>query len=112
MLASFKSLYVGVISEEAQLGTPETIANIARRNIKEHATDLKWSETSPLVLDGRKWLRFVVSAHIDSIPVAYQFYVYSGPEGTFQIVGYTSQNLFERDASLMREVMQSFRFPK
>jgi len=112
VLASFKSLYVGVIAEEAQLGTPETIANIARQKLKESATELKWSEPAPLMLDGRRWMQFVVTAHVETIPAAFQFYVYSGPEGTFQVIGYTSQNLFTRDAPLMRDVMKSFRFPK
>jgi len=111
-LSSYKSLYIGVIAEEANLGSPETIAEIARDKIKEAGTDITWSAPAPLVLDGRSWLEFTVECKVDKIPLSYQFYVYAGREGTFQVVGWTTQNLFSRDASLMRQVMQQFHFPE
>ena len=112
VLASRKSLYVGVIAEEGSLGTPETIATIAREKIKSTGTDLRWSEPTQLLLDGRSWLQFMARCKVDTIPVTYQFYVYSGDEGTFQVVGWTTQDLYDRDAGLMRDVMRTFRFPR
>ena len=111
VVAWHSSLYVAVIAEEAALGSPETIANIAREKIKNAATDLRWSEPVTLLLDGRSWLQFVVRCSYKGIPVAYQFYVYAGPEGTYQVVGWTAQNLYDRDSGLMRDVMRTFRFP-
>jgi hypothetical protein len=112
VLASHRSLYVGVIAEEASLGSPETIAKIARDKLKNYATDLRWGEPTSLLLDGRSWLQFAARCQAEGIPVAYQFYVYSGPEGTYQVVGWTTQNLYDRDAGLMRDVMRTFRFPQ
>lgn len=111
-LNNYKSLYVGVVAEEVNLGDPQTIADVARDNIKEIGTGIHWTEPTALVLDGRSWLQFTVDCKIGKIPISYQFYVYSGREGSFQIVGWTTQDLFNRDASLMREVMQTFRFPE
>ena len=51
------------------------------------------------------------SRSVEKIPFAYQFYVYTGPEGTFQLLGWTFENLFEREAPQIREVLQSFKFP-
>jgi hypothetical protein len=106
-----KSMYVGVIAEEAQAGTPEKVASLARERLKKVATDIYWSQPQPIVLEDRNWLDFVVRCRVEETPVGFEFYVYSGPEGTFQIIGWTSQNLFDRDADLLRTVMQTFRFP-
>jgi hypothetical protein len=111
-LSSYKSLYIGVIAEEANLGSPETVAEIARDKIREVGTDITLTEPAPLVLDGRSWLQFTVQCKVNKIPVSYQFYVYAGREGTFQVVGWTAQNLFGRDASRLRQVMQQFHFPE
>jgi hypothetical protein len=111
-LNSHKSLYVGIIAEESNLGNSQTIADIARAQIKENCTDIHWTDPAPLVLDGRNWLQFTADCKVDKIPVSYQFYVYSGPEGTFQVLGWTTQDLIRRDAPLMKEVMQTFRFPQ
>lgn len=110
-VSSYKSSYVGVVAEEAQVGTADTVATLARDRLKGKATDLYWSQPQPVELDGRTWLEFVVKCRMEGIPVGYEFYVYSGSEGTFQIVGWTTQNLFERDAERLRSVMQTFRFP-
>jgi hypothetical protein len=112
ILASRGSLYVGVIAEEASLGTPETIAKIARDKLRTEGTDLRWNEPTSLLLDSRSWLQFVAQCKVENIPVTYQFYVYAGDEGTYQIVGWTTQNLYDRDAELMRNVMRTFHFPQ
>ena len=111
-LANYKSIYIGVIAEEANLGSPETIAGLARDRLKEGGTDLEWSQPKPLSLDGRNWLQFSVDCKVNKIPISYQYYVYAGREGTFQIVGWTTQDLSAKYASTIREVAQTFRFPK
>jgi len=108
----YRSLYVGVIAEESNLGSPQTIAKIARDKIKGVGTDIHWTEPESLSLDGRDWLQFTVDCKLEKIPISYQFYVYAGREGTFQVIGWTTQDLFNRDASRMREVMQTFQFPE
>jgi hypothetical protein len=110
-LNSHKSLYVGVIAEESNLGNPETIAKIARDKVKEVGTDIRLTEPVSLILDGRNWLQYTVDCKVESVPVSYQFYVYAGTEGSFQLIGWTTQELFGRDAPIMRKVMQTFRFP-
>jgi hypothetical protein len=80
-LSSRKSLYGGVIAEEADLGDPETIAGIARKKIKDVGTEIRWDEPAPLALDGRSWLQFTVDCKVEKVPVTYQFYVYSGKRG-------------------------------
>lgn len=111
VLLSRKSLYICVIAEEARLGTPETVAKVARGKLKESSPDVRFSEPTTIRLDGRSWLDFSAKCTTENIPFAYRFSVYSGREGTFQLVGYTTQELYERDVASMQEVMASFRFP-
>jgi hypothetical protein len=64
-----------------------------------------------LTIDGRQWLEYEVSCRVENIPFSYLFHVYSGPEGSYQVVGWTFQNLFPANRAKMREVAESFRFP-
>jgi uncharacterized protein YpmB len=112
LISNYKNLYVGVIAEEIRLGTLESLVKSVLDNLKKNTAEITWSDPVPLSIDGRKWLAFTVQCKAKDIPFAYQFYVYTGKEGTYQILGWTTQNLFDRDARLLRSVMQSFRFPK
>lgn len=103
--------YIGVIAEEMNVGDPQNVANFARDHLKSFATDVTLSEVEPLTLAEREWRQFKVKCKVQGIPFAYQYYVYTGDEGTFQILGWTFQNLWERRANALREVMQTFRFP-
>jgi len=110
-LSSFKYMFVGVVAEEAQVGTSDTVARAVREAIRNQSSDVYWSEPEALILDGRTWSQFVLKCKTEGVPATYLYYVYSGPEGTFQISGWTTQNLYERDWTTLRDVMQTFRFP-
>jgi len=47
----------------------------------------------------------------DKVPLGYQFYVYSGPEGTYQLLAVTTQALFEQEIGRARSTLQTFKFP-
>jgi hypothetical protein len=112
LLAHHRSLYIGVIAEEANLGNPQAIADIARERIGRIGAEIQWTDSTPVELDGRSWLRFTVNCKVQMIPLSYQFYVYAGAEGTFQIISWTMQTFAGRDTPQMNEVSQTFRFPK
>lgn len=110
-VSACRDMFVGVVAEEAQVGTPDSVARLVREALRTKLSDVYWSEPEGLSLDGKTWSQFVVKGKAEEVPFAYLYYVYSGPEGTFQIVGWTFQNLFERDCTTLRSVMQTFRFP-
>jgi hypothetical protein len=105
------SVYLGVIAEEANVGSSEAIAEIARARIQENGANIEWTDPEPLVLDGRNWLQFTVNCTVKKIPLSYRFYTYAGEEGTFQIIGWTAQSLAEKYRGEMMKAMQTFRFP-
>jgi hypothetical protein len=111
-IATRGSSYIGVVAEEADLGTSEVIAKLARQRIEDNGADVEMSENDSITIDGREWLQFTAKCKVSLVPIAYQFYVHSGNEGTFQIIGWTAQNLWDRDSAKLRASMLTFRFPK
>ena len=103
--------FVSVIVEEVDLGSAANITQAARERIKEVASDVELSEPEPIQIDGREWLQFTVKCKVKLIPFGYQYYTYSGKEGSFQLIGWTFQNLWDRQSATLRESMLSFRFP-
>lgn len=111
VMMSHRSIYLGVIAEELNLGSAEVVANFARNRIKEIGSDIHWSDPKLLILDGRNWLEFSVDCKVKDVPLSYQFYTYAGEEGTYQIIGWTTQPLAEKYRAEMTNTMQTFRFP-
>ena len=103
--------YFGVIAEDMDGGNADNLAKAARQRIKEVGSDVEMSEPEPLRIDGHDWLQFTVKCKVKMIPFHYQYYTYSGKEGSFQIIGWTAQGAGDREAAKLREPMLTFRFP-
>ena len=108
---SHHAMYVGVVAEEASLGTPQTALKVAQTNLRNKATELQISQASPVKIDGRDWLQFTASCKVDGIPFVYHYFVYAGAEGSYQILGWSMQNLYEREAAQINDVATTFQFP-
>lgn len=106
-----RSLYVGVVVDEGSEGTPATALKRSQDHLRATATHLEFSEAEALKIDGRNWLHCTAKCQVENIPFVYQYYVYAGPEGSFRVIGWTMQNLYDRDADAMRAVALTFRFP-
>ena len=110
VVLSDNSGYVGIIAEEADMGGSENVAQFARKRIASIGADVVLGENQAMAIDGHNWVAFTVKCKVENMPFAYQYYVYSGKEGTYQIMGWTFQNLWEREEVAIHRVMQSFRF--
>jgi hypothetical protein len=111
VVLSDKNDFVGVIAEEADLGGAENVAQLAHKQIAAAGSEVTFGDDEAITIDGRKWVAFTAKCKVQNLPFAYQYYVYSGKEGTLQIMGWTFQNLWAREAPALRTVMQTFRFP-
>jgi hypothetical protein len=110
--ASQKNVRIGVIAEEGNLGSPEVAVDLLRERINKISPDAHWTAPTPVVVDGRTWLQFSVEYQVKKVPFTFVYYVYAGTEGTYQIVGGTMQNLAEKHTPKLKELSQTFRFPK
>ena len=112
LMVGRSAIRVGIIAEEGSLGSPETLATIARKRIAETATEFEATQPQSLQIDGRRWLQFVANCTVDKTPLTYQFYVYAGDEGSYQIVAWTLHDLFDANAAEIRQVMRTFEFSR
>jgi hypothetical protein len=112
MSAENQTLCVGVVVEEQNFGSiDEFIAN-AQEYMRSVDAAAKFSDVAPITIDDRIWRTFRVQCRLpNGIPTVQEVCIYTGSEGTFQLVGWTSANLFERNAGRLREVIHSFKFP-
>jgi len=111
LVASRRTLYFTVIAEEANLGSPETLLDFVQNKLRREASDVQFSTASPVKIDGHDWLEFTVKCRLNDVPFAYQCAVYAGPEGSYQLMGWTFQNLFDREVGTLRSLDATFRFP-
>lgn len=111
LLANSGGVFFSVVAEDANLGSPKRLADAARTRINTTGDDIHMSDPEPVTIDGREWLAFTVKCKVKLIPFAYQFYCYSGKEGSYQLIGWTFQNLWDSESPKLRESMQTFHFP-
>jgi TM2 domain-containing membrane protein YozV len=114
MFAENKTLWVGVIVEEPVFDNTEAFATSLRDYMRKATADTATlSEIAPITIDGRIWRTFRVRLRsANGITTILEACVYTGPEGTFRVVGWTLDRLFDQNAGKLRKVMHSFRFPK
>jgi len=110
--ASCGAANLAIMVQAAKICTPQEAAAAATALLKASATDFQSTKTEPIILDGKRWLKFAVKCRISRVPMGYQYYVYSGAEGTYQIVAWTEQQNFDREIPLLHRVVQTFRFPQ
>jgi hypothetical protein len=103
--------YVGVIAEGMDVGSNETVAKFARQRFESIGADLTLGNNQPASLDGRQWISFTAKCKVQNIPFTYQTYVYSGKEGTIQVMTWSFQNQWDRQAPELGKVVQTFHFP-
>jgi len=106
-----QSLYFSVNADEASFGDTDLVTARVRRYMETISTDQVWGPTETVVIDGRPWLAFTVECKLHEIPFAYQCFIHSDMQGTFQLMGWTAQNVFERERPMIRSIAETFRFP-
>ncbi len=111
LIASHRSVWVGVLAEEVSAGTPDAMVKIMQKRLQNAARDVHFGVSSSVTIDGRAWLQYSATCQSNDYPLAYQYFAYAGPEGSFQVVGWTTQNLYDREVGQMRAVASTFRFP-
>jgi len=108
--ASYGSANLAVMVQPSKTSTSAEAATAAMTFLKASAKDFQCTKPEPLVLDGKLWVAFVALCRIEQDSMGYQYYVYSGPEGTYQIVAWTEQQTFQHELRSLRSIMQTFRF--
>jgi hypothetical protein len=105
-------IYVTVIAEDQDVGSPEVVAEHAMKDLKTKSEVLEMTEPVEIQIDGKSWLAFESQMQRKGKIFTTLYRVYSGPEGTFQVVGFTSKEMSSSRRKQIEDVMNTFRFPK
>jgi hypothetical protein len=105
-------IYITVIAEDQDVGPPEVVAEQAINDLKTKSGVLEMTEPDEVQVDGKTWLAFEAKTPIKDKIFTTLYRVYSGPEGTFQVVGFTSKEMRLSQREEIKEVMDTFRFPE
>lgn len=109
---SKKNVFFAIIAEDAPFGTPEDVAQFVRGNISDELQGVELNENHAIKIDGYKWILFTSEGVVENVPVAYMHCVTSTSEQTYQMMGWTTAGLFEKNADEIYSIMKSFTFPK
>ena len=85
--------YAMVIAERIFLPL-ETLKRVALLNMKKVDNDLKIVQEEKRMVNGKEVLSLVVDVQAEGVPLTFYGYYASGDEGSFQVLTWTSQNLF------------------
>jgi hypothetical protein len=82
-----------VVAERLAIPLPR-LKEIAVRNAREAAPDIKVTMEEPRRVNDVDVLAMQMEGHIQGIPFTYFGYYFSGPQGSVQLLTYTGSNLF------------------
>ena len=99
-------------SLQQNLGDPSATLKEAKGMATKDDPNAKFTEPVSITIDGRKWLQFMTTTNGVGGAMTFLTYTYSGPEGTFVVIGYTTSDQFETKRALLTRYMSTFRFPK
>lgn len=105
-------IYVTVIAEDQDVGSPEVVADHAINDLKTKSDVLELSDPTEIKVDGKSWLAFESKMQKRDKIFTTLYRVYAGPEGTFQVVGFTSKEMSSDQRKEIEDVMNSFQFPQ
>jgi hypothetical protein len=74
--------------------------------------DAKCSVPQRMTLAGHGWLEYTITATVENKATTFLNYTYSGPEGTFTIIGQIWTDQFDQKRDALIRHMRTFRFPK
>lgn len=96
--------YAMIISERISI-PKDTLKKIVVMKAKEAAPDVKVVSQEKRVVNGKEVLCLKLTGTVQKIPFVYYGYYYGGPEGTLQVVGYTSAPLFDECKADLEELL-------
>jgi hypothetical protein len=96
-----------MITERVQVPLT-TIKEAAIESFKKDGSECRIAEEQKIMVNGTEGLLLKIDALVDGMPVSYLNAYFSTREGTFQLITYTSYNLFDRHRNDMTELISGF----
>lgn len=100
-------IYGMLISEKLELAN-ESLIDIAINNAKEAAQNVNVIHKEYRKVNGIDLIMMQLSGTIQGVNFVYFGYYYSGPEGAFQVLTYTSKKEFVESKDIMEKFLNGF----
>jgi len=96
-----------VIVDRAKMPV-ETLKQVAVGRVQRLDKDFRIVQEGKRIVNGRGVLFVILDAKIKGIPLTYFVYYYTGPEGSIQVLTFTSQSLFKEHKPDMEAFLNGF----
>jgi hypothetical protein len=101
-----------MLSSKPAVGDSRVAAQEAYDGARQLMPDAKCSVPQRMTLAAHEWLEYTITATVEGKPMTFLNYTYSGPEGTFTIIGQIWTDQFDRKRDALIRRMRTFRFPE
>jgi hypothetical protein len=101
-----------LLSSDTSSGDSAAAAKVACDGARELMPGATCTAARPIRLAGREWLEFTVTATVEKTAMTFLNFTYSGPEGTFTIIGQVRTEELGQKRDALGRYMRTFRFPQ
>jgi hypothetical protein len=101
-----------LLSSDPHVGDSDSAVKVACDGAKELMPDAKCTGLKPITLADHEWREFIVTGTVEKVATTFLNYTYSGPAGTFTIIGQARTTELPQKRDILVRYMSTFRFPK
>lgn len=101
------NVFLKVIAEELELSY-QVLETIILENAQQMDPKATIAEIGFREVNGKNMLWATINAELEGVKFILYFHVYTGSEGTVQLMGWTTENLFDRKIQDFEDVFSSF----
>ena len=98
----------GILMGERLQMTTDGLRNVALINARKAAPDATVTREEHRLVNGHEVLLLQITGSLQGINFVYLGYYYAGPEGTYQILTYTSANLLDEYQESFEKLLDGF----
>jgi hypothetical protein len=101
-----------LLSSDPHVGDSDSAVKVACDGAKDLMPDAKCTGLRPITLADHEWREFIVTGTVERVATTFLNYTYSGPAGTFTIIGQARTTELPQKRDILVRYMSTFRFPK
>ena len=101
-----------LLSSDPHVGDSDSAVKVACDGAKELMPGATCTGLKAITLADHEWREFIVTATVEKVATTFLNYTYSGPAGTFTIIGQARTTELPQKRDILVRYMSTFRFPK
>lgn len=110
LTVSYHDVNVSISVQRIDSGSNQDLYQLIKQRIRHFDSESTIGDPTTVTIDGTQWLHFIASSKVNNISFTYSYYIHSGAEGTYEIIGYTGSNIFNEEKNTIEKISTSFTF--